>query len=941
MHTTGLTVFPLSAGGSVGDITVLRDPRLRVLTTLDGHPPIDTHVTEVRVVKSGASTSFTVPRTDLIPVNGELLRDTPVVREQFAVMVNGSQQTVLTVTGTSTLTFTMVNSIPNASNVDIILFRSYWWAEATLQYADRYGDTVVRANTSATDLNVALPTNLRDELVQRGSAPTQFSAYNIDARYWTGSAFAQYTQVTNGNPTTNLQFTLSDGGPRHGGAPVTPSTLFMTFGAWETGVVRPVYVTRHRALPHNGGRGINGNQLELAMDKQRFIFTGTTTGTAATQFSYRLWDSTDTNQVTGISTLGYFMSLDGHWANMGTWNPSSVIRAISFTNTRAPSGMVRVPAYGLPDIADYWVHSYPTATTTFASRLVLAGMPHDPLLVAFSAVYDSRTPEEPLMFFQEDPLDQEPATAAFTVRLDSTADDRVVSLEEYQGSLFVVTKRAIFRIAATGRTNITADNYYVSSVATVGAPNANCVVRPEGQLMVLTRNGLYQIGNGSSANEFTEYLLTEVSAKVSPLFDPLARQKSDTSLWWASYSTSEHLVYIGLSKPGDVYWTTECYTVDPTRGSWSEFTLLGGTQIYSGVSAKVGDGQDVHYLLSDLTASGAFTLLETGAPFPVDAIRDLGGSSVLEYTAPRPPVTSLTTIYNVIPGQGTASGRVYKVLHPMSPATGIQDVHVTLGGVVLTPGVDYDKLPGNYIRLAVAPASAQTLTITPRSLAGTNNEHFVVAIVDGMPTAGLPFGIKIGTTPTASSWVRRVVLAGTFTSTMVGVEFQSVLAGGVFTFGSLTRDKRLSAVTLYQERMDYRDRWYGTYESRVTASGIHWPSVVFDPSAGSEFAVTDMPVQYYDAMVSLILDEERTQTHPIRLFDERDFLNLAEGTTVEQLDRPPMLQAPLGSAIRRTFSDVVTVVQPVLTSVGARQFGLSGIQFEATQHPSTPVSRTR
>jgi hypothetical protein len=176
---------------------------------------------------------------------------------------------------------------------------------------------------------------------------------------------------------------------------------------------------------------------------------------------------------------------------------------------------------------------------------------------------------------------------------------------------------------------------------------------------------------------------------------------------------------------------------------------------------------------------------------------------------------------------------------------------------------------------------------------------------------------------------------------MVGVEFQSVLAGGVFTFGSLTRDKRLAAVTLYQERMDYRDRWYGTYESRVTASGIHWPSVVFDPAAGSEFAVTDMPVQYYDAMVSLILDEERTQTHPIRLFDERDFLNLAEGTTVEQLDRPPMLQAPLGSAIRRTFSDVVTVVQPVLTSVGARQFGLSGIQFEATQHPSTPVSRTR
>lgn len=941
VHNTGLSVLNTVAATGTGDITILRDPRLRILTTVEGIPPLDTHVTEVRL-NGITSSTFTVPRTDLIPVVGQVYRDQTITRDQLAVFINGVPTTVISVSGTSTLSIQVATTPTSTANVDVILFRSFWWAEATFQYADRYGDTVTRSNVTEADVHIPLPTNLRDGLTQRGAAPVQYSPYAIDARYWNGTAFVFYTQMSDGKPTNATQYALSDGTTRYGNNAVTPSTLYLTFGAWESGVVRPVFLTRHRKLPHNGGRGIDGNQLELALDGQRFIFSGTTTGNPFIPHAYRLWDATDTTQVTSISTKGTYLSIDAAWAQMGVWNPSSVLRAISFTNTRAPSGMERVPCYGLPYIADYGVHSYPTTTTTYQNRLVLAGMPHDPLLVAFSAVYDTRTPEEPYMFFEEDPLDRGEDTAPFTVRLDSTADDRIVGLEEYQGSLFVITKRGIFRVAATGRQTITRANYYVSSVGNVGAPNPNCIVRPEGMLMVLTRSGLYQVGNGTSANEYTEYQVTEVSTKVAPLFDPLVRQNSDTNLWWASYSPAEHLVYIGLSSPNDTYWSTECYTVDTMRGSWSEFSMLGGAQTYAGLAAKVEDGQDAHYLMMDPTSTGAFTLVQTGAPYAVDLIKDLGSTNTLQYTAPRPPTTSVNTIYNVVLGQGIASGKVYKVLHPFSPANGVNDIKVTLNGVELVNGVGYTKLPGNYILLTQEPPSSQALVVEPRSLiGGVGNNHHMVAILDGLSYAGLPFYTASGTTPTAHSWVKRLVLATTFSSVMLGVEFQSVIVSSVFTFGNIDTDKRISGMTLYQERLPHRDRWYGTYPSRSTVDTAWWPTLSTDASAGAEWAATDMPVQYYSAMVSIIADEERSQTHAIQLGSERDFYDLDEGETIGTLSRPPLVQVPQGSAVRRSFSDTLTVVQPVITSIGAYQFGLSGIELEATTHRSNPVSRTR
>lgn len=952
--TTGNTIFVHHTGFNVlkegrtseGTILVLRDPTIRCLLFTPDNPTLEIRLNEIRVAGPTSGSTITFPRNSieqLIP--GVYLTQT-LIQQQFNVMVNGVRREVTSIsTSGNNITLTLNHTFTaTASVVDVQLFQSHWWAEAEMYYGDRFSDTVTRTNLTEDDIHVPIPSNLRDGIEQRGFTGFNgglFAPYTIDSMYWNGSQYVFYQPVDDGLPSTQFEYALSDGSARYDDSPVIPSPLFATYGEYEAGVVRPVVLTRHRRLNMRGGEGIAGQNLEVFVDDLSLPFSPLTTN--ASQPSFRLWDSSDSAQVTTLGGNANFISLDGQWQTRPQVNPSSVVRLVAYNNSFAPLNMTRVPCYGLTNICDYGQGSFPSSAATYQNRLVIAGMPHDPLLVAFSALYDSRTPDEPYMYFQNDPLDLQPDSAPFQVRLDSTADDRIVSLQEFQGSLFVITYRGVFRIAAAGRAVITASNYFVSSVASIGAVNSNAIARPEGGIAFLSPRGVFAIINGVQSNEATEYRLVELSTKISPIFDPTLNKTGPNRLWWMSYATQERRLYVGISTENDSYHASELYTYDSVNQSWSTMDTVGGFRTYGGIDIALERDKDQHYLLVDPFTRYQFTLISTGQRLHLDYQRSGLASDEptlpdeRETEAPRYPITSINSSVEY-PG-----GRVFKVLSPMSPLTQVRDIEVMQGASVLDPVDDYVKLPGNYIQLTNVPAfGSGNLVIkhvTPLPGGVEPVEHNLGLAVEGLPYNEHDF--TQGTTQTAKDaynvwyWVRE---EQDYDWT-IGVMFQSVWASPVYTLGQITQDKRLSAVTLYTERVRSRNHWFGT--NIVYGTPTQWPELDVKDFAGIVAESTDAATDRQNAHIGLIVNQEHTLTHPLLLGEERDFFDLDEGTTEDDTTRPAPLQIADGVVTRRTFGDTVSVFQLVVVSIGQQPFGISAIQVDAAINPGKTVHKSR
>ena len=941
VHHTGFQVLR-QGSTSEGTFLVLRDPSIRVLLFTPDNPTLETRINEIRLASSPTSgTSVTIPRAGIEQLLTGVYQTQALDHRQFNIIINGARNNVLSVTpsGDNLILDTLHTFTSTPMTVDIQLFQSHWWAEAEMYYGDRFSDVVTRTNLTEDDLHIAVPSNLRDGLEQRGN--TTFAPYTLDALYWTGANYAFYNQMSNGLPTNAVEFAMSDGSARRDNSPVVPSPLFLTYGAQEPGVVRPVTLNRHRRLNTRGGLGSRGLDLEIYLDNQYVTFAGTSAG--APFASYRLWDDTDTTQISTTATRGQFLSLDGQWFSKPQVNPSSVVKVIEFNSPFAPPSMTRVPCYGLTTICDYGQGSFPSCGATYQNRLVIAGMPHDPLLVAFSALYDSRTPQEPYMYFQDDPLDLQPESGPFQVRLDSTADDRIISLQEFQGSLFAITYRGVFRIAAAGRAVITPSNYFVSSVASIGAVNPNSVARPEGGIAFLSPRGVFAIVNGVQSNEATEYRLVELSTKISPIFDPTLTNKGPNSRWWMSYATDERRLYVGLTNSEDIYHTSELYTYDSVNEAWGTMDTVGGFRCWSGVDIALERDKSQHYLLVDMYTNCDFHLIATGSKYHLDyqrtglAVNESPTADLRESDIPRGPSTTIANVNAEYP-----DGTVFKVLSNMSPLTQVRDIHVTLGETTLQPGTDYVKLPGNYIRLLTPPppgSGALVVTpVTPLPRGLPPVVHQLGLMVEELPNTEHEF--TQGATQVTNTlynrwqWVREQQEY----DWIIGVQFQSVWASPVYTLGQITQDKRLNAVTFYSERVRTRDHWFGT---RVQYDSQQWPQLEVRTSAGVENYSTDATIDRNDAYIGVITNQQDSFTHPILLGEERDFFDLSEGTTEALTERPAPLQVPDGVATRRTFTDNVSVFQMVVVSVGQQPFGISAIQVDAGVNPSKHVHSSR
>lgn len=470
--------------------------------------------------------------------------------------------------------------------VDLTMITWQWWAEAFHWLGDRFFATQTRFNATATDQVVKVPTNLM----------TYLSAIETRARVWdmvvadrgdiTGGAGVQ-TYIS-GSPTAATEWTYSDGS-RYipGGGNVTnPTPSFIVFGTTTGTTPTSVYFSRQRQIPFESGNNITALDIDVYVDDVQQVRYASALGSRPTYLSYGLsvvngalvTNNTDKCQAIqfwadrlGVPQTSTVVIANNKKTHVGV----SAVQAI-YSNSN-PDGTY-VPQFGLGLFADYFNGSYPSTLTIYQDRLVLGGFSHRPTLVLFSNTSDSITPGTFYNFYQvtDDPLALQ-ATSPFDVELPKRgSDDRVVALVEWQRSIFVLTRRASYRISPNGTAALTLTSASVTFLSATGCVNENCVVQTEGSIHYLSDNGLYDL---LPRVEDGEYIAAERSIKIRKKFgltaDPLYE-----GLAWVAYDPDEKYVYVGYPARGNTETSVYLYVYDTSRTSWTEFDTQGYFRIF-------------------------------------------------------------------------------------------------------------------------------------------------------------------------------------------------------------------------------------------------------------------------------------------------------------------------------------------------------------------------
>ncbi|ASV43890.1 tail tube protein B, partial [Cyanophage BHS3] len=366
--------------------------------------------------------------------------------------------------------------------------------------------------------------------------------------------------------------------------PIVPAPFFVTFGT----IMPPppsaqqitLYMSRLRPLPFNGGNGITGNDLHVRRDN--VVQSQYTGGSSPSNYGdYQLYDLTSSiSPLTSTSALARFIDFTGN-AEIGVPAnaririvnkavPTSYVGSSATSSNAARTDGSWVPCYGLSSFANYATGSFPRNVALYQGRLVFSGFPQNPLAVAFSSVDDNTVPGEYYASFQIDAMTTK-ASDPLDVRIPSSSDDIVTGLAEHQGYLFVFTRKGLYRIGASGRNNITADNAVVSSIASKGTPNPFCLVKAQDSLVFLSDDGVYIVTNDTTSQDVSEYKLDELSTKVRNLFTGSTLNPNRTNLAWIAYdgTTDAKALYVAQPATTDVGVSTAILRFDTFRQAWS------------------------------------------------------------------------------------------------------------------------------------------------------------------------------------------------------------------------------------------------------------------------------------------------------------------------------------------------------------------------------------
>ena len=812
----------------------------RIIFTTGINQPVQVKFVEQQAIEdTGSVTSIDFP--DSV---GRLVN---VSTSNVIVYVNRVRTTGFAVGyAASTLTISSLPTLSVGDVVDIVFVTWQHIVDALIFDGSRYSQQTTRFNAVVTDQNIEIPSELRDDAVRESSTGAGEFYYGTRA-YQSTVHNDFFTLVTDREPSLSDEYTFGDGGryvPAAGNK-VNPSPLFFTFGALDaSGNPIALVVQRRRRLDKlNGGAGVVGTSLRVFVDGVQktqslkgFVTPPTLPSDAPNSVDYGdylLFDN-DGVVLTVGSSSGFAISFEAA-DNVGVPFQSQIeIINASTTNigTNASSTVSAYedgacqPAFGLGEFSDYNAGSYPGNVAIYQGRLVFSGMPANPLQVIFSEVDDFVKPGALYASFQID-IFATSASDPISLTLASLPDDFVTGLVPWQQSLFVFTRKSVFRL--TGGDNVfTNTNNFTTRISQNGLTSPYGVAITDRSILYLSDIGIFDLFLGVEGDEFTA---SEKSLKIRDKFG-ITRDQVKADLAWINYDSATRRVYVGLPDADISFTSYRLFVFNVFRESWTEYSTPGGFNLFyadSFTDRTLGNGfVAIGSLYRDNTneapADRIFLKFDTSRF--LDFVFDYTGTgSSADYLVVPERTLELTTAddvreYSVGASEGWKG-------FDLIPVTTIQDLDVRLETGVAT-GVydaltfqqDYYKRPNGNIYLVNNPGTGRRILVRQRLPVTDSNfgqeKYGVTSALNVLENTILFVDNVLQLYPDLTYSTNTVSDVDQYELTLnaannavieVGQAYDCFYATPLLTLQRLTNLKRIKHVYLYFDNIDGQDTY--------------------------------------------------------------------------------------------------------------------------------------
>lgn len=710
-------VFNAAASNERPNFTLLSDIEPRVLILHPSSPPVHVKFVEqtMKLLSQPAGTT-----TIVVPNAQRFEFETPIVYVNRAY-VGG---TFAYNAGTKTLTITGTTPFVGDVIIDLVAPVWQWWAESLRWYGDRFYDVVSRFNVNKADQSVLLPEKMRSDMDNVAGAYGKYPLLAYKTALWNDT----YTFAD--QPDTVDKYAWTDGSIYQYSATNFPNKApyFATFSDARTPYPQPpegVSFLRQRELRFRNDTGIATNNLIVKVDGVQQAWQPSNVQTVTGTNPYFLYKTDGTLESTSGNVVRYIAFGTGKPIGV---SPTAVVTLTNASPTFGGSSHLTTDneyqsgsyfrVYGLGLWADYLNGFFPSIATVYQGRLVLSGFKNDPTRVIFSATSDSVEPGVKYNFFQvTDDLNDLTTNPFDVVTTSSEADDYVTGVVEWQSSLFVLTRRATFRVSG-GDQPISPSRRFVNFVSALGLVNSFSVCRTDSAVFYLSDSGVYNLVPRVADGEYEPI---EKSLKIRKVFN--SNGQGYTKAAWINFDSAKKLLYVGIPRGSESAFATGIYVYSTFRDSWTQYDTPGNFKTYMGTSyvdSALGDG---FMLCVELTKYNSAGLLRMNGTRYLDyaAIGVVTGASLTttpgtSYTWTTPFITN-NTVVNDNFWDFNATDRVQTYEVPISfqlvPYNNIQDLTVYKNLIKLQFGIDWVKTR-NGIYLTSNPGTSR-ITVVPRS----------------------------------------------------------------------------------------------------------------------------------------------------------------------------------------------------------------------------------
>ena len=704
-----------AAGMGRPNFTLISDLEPRVLILTEQNAPVQVKFVEQTLpydVGGAVSTTIIIPNAERFQYENPIV----YVNKQYVGGLFSYNA------GTKQLTVSGVPSFTGLVTVDVVLPVWQWWTESIRWFGDRFFDVSSRFHTTKADQSVALPDKLRTDMT---NVAGQYGNYPLLV-YKNNSTPPVYVQST--QPNGSDAYGWGDGAVYNYSVTnyLNTAPYFATFGDTRSPIpqpAEPIYFIRRRELRLTNDTGTNGDNLQVQVDGQ-LVLPHYGAGTAASLRAYKLYDANGTVLTNGTNQQAYYLGFEASLP-IGV-SPTAVVTMTRKSTTFIGSAALQEDTpykcgsffrcYGLGLWADFLNGFFPSIACIYQGRLVLSGFKNDPTRVVFSASGDSIEPGIKYNFFQvSDDLNKVDTDPFDVVTTGAEADDYVTGVVEWQSSLFVLTRRATFRVSG-GDQPISPSRRFVNYISSLGLVNSSCLVRTDTAVFYLSDSGIFNL---TPRIEDGEYQAGEKSVKIRKSFKNIKSQNY-TNTAWLSFDPVKKLLFVGVPRGADTTVATGIYVYDTFRDSWSQWDTPGNFRTNMGtpyIDASLGAG-----FLFVVERNGRAELLRLYGTRYADYVTycpSFSGNTLVSNTdiytwvSPfwnLPVIPNNTLSVPMSPGVNKYSvGTFFQTV----PYSNVMDLNIGVNGKTLILGKDWFKLNNGEFYI-VDTTQGTTLTIQVR-----------------------------------------------------------------------------------------------------------------------------------------------------------------------------------------------------------------------------------